>query len=130
MAARSTPVGLPATFNDTSTDAHKTITWTARGTDADANYQPITDGYEGCLGLGTQWYAGSLSNPAVWVPADGLYVAEPPLCVNNGAFFLGGGLFSQPCTNVTYGLAGPIANHYYEIEYQLPPGDGRLSGGS
>ncbi len=124
------PVGLPATFNDTSTDAHKTITWTARGTDADANYQPVTDGYEGCLGLGTPWYAGSLANPAVWVPADGLYVAEPPMCVNNGAFALGGGLYSQPCTNITSGLVGPIANHYYEIEYQLPPGDGRLGGGS
>ena len=48
----------------------------------------------------------------------------------SGAFFIGGGLFSQPCTNVTSGLVGPIANHYYEIEYQLPPGDGRLSGGS
>ena len=124
------PVGLPATFNDTSTDAHKTITWTARGTDADANYQPVTDGYEGCLGLGTPWYAGSLANPAVWVPADGLYVAEPPLCVNNGAFALGGGLYSQPCTNLTSLLVGPVANHYYEIEYQLPPGDGRLGGGS
>lgn len=124
------PAGLPATFNDTATDAYKTVKWTVYGAAADAvyaGYNP-TPGYEGCLGLGTQWYAGSPSNPATWTPSDGLYEASPPLCVNNGAFSLGGGHFSQPCVNVTYMVTGS-APHYYEIDYVLPPGDGRISGG-
>ena len=96
--------GLGATFNDTANDARKIVTWTTRGTEADAtfSYYNPTTGYEGCLGLGTPWYSGSLANPAVWVPADGLYEAAPPLCVNNGAFFISPGVFSQPCTDVTY----------------------------
>ncbi len=124
--------GLGATFNDTAGDARKIVTWTTRGTEADAtfNYYNPTTGYEGCLGLGTPWYSGSLSNPAIWNAADGLYEAAPPLCVNNGDFFISPGVYSQPCTDVSYQQVGPISDHFYEIAYNLPPGDGRLGGGS
>ena len=121
------------TFNDTSADARKTVVWRVTGqaaADLIFNYYNPTNGYEGCLGLDHPWYAGSLGNPAVWVPADGLYEAAPPLCVNNGAFYTGTpGVFTQPCTDVTYAHNGN-ASDYYQISYNLPPGDGRASGGS
>lgn len=123
-------VGVPATFNDTSTDAYKKVDWTVTGSDADALvafYSP-TNGYEGCLGLGTPWYAGSTSNPAVWVPQDGLYEAVPPLCANNGAFY-SGGHFTQPCVDTISYTLGAVSTHYFTITYNLPPGDGRIGSG-
>ncbi len=124
--------GLGATFNDTSTDARKLVVWRARGAEADAvfNHYNPTNGSEGCLGLGTPWTNGNTLIPAAWNAADGLYEAAPPLCVNNGAFFISPGVYSQPCTDVFYSQAGPQANHFYQITYNLPPGDGRLGGGS
>ncbi|CAB4688889.1 MAG: hypothetical protein F2667_01510 [Actinobacteria bacterium] len=123
--------GLSVTFNDTSTDAYKTVTVTYRGQEADDwhNFYAVTTGFEGCLGLGTPWFAGSLSNPAVWNAADGLYEAAPPSCANNGAFFVSAGHYSQPCFTSSYGPPGPVANRVLTLVYRFPPGDGRISGG-
>lgn len=135
LSSCSLPAGAGpgATFNDTSADARKTVVWRTTGqaaADAVYNFYNPTTGYEGCLGLDHPWYAGSLGNPAVWVPADGLYEAAPPLCVNNGAFYSGTpGIYSQPCTDTIYAHNGNAAD-YYQISYNLPPGDGRISGGS
>ncbi len=103
--------GLGATFNDTSTDARKLVAGALvapRPMTVYNAYNP-TNGSEGCLGLGTPWINGNTLIPAAWNAVDGLYEAAPPLCVNNGAFFISPGVYSQPCTDVFYSQAGPQA---------------------
>ncbi|MGO4257665.1 Ig-like domain repeat protein [Marmoricola sp. RAF53] len=131
LAACAMP-GPSATFNDTSGDAFKQVVWKVTGqVAADAAYQQYFNDttYVGCLGLDHPWFRGSPSVPAIWFPADGLYEGKPATCVNSGAFFLGGGHFSQPCTSAVYQHLGN-ATDYFQLTYNLPPGDGRISGGS
>lgn len=125
-------VGVTAAFNDTSQDAYKQVSWKVTGHDADVmhSWTNPTPGYVGCLGLGTPWYAGSTSNPAVWVPQDGLYEATPPLCANNGAFALPDGHFSQPCVTTISSTNGNVSDHFLKLVYNLPPGDGRIGSGT
>lgn len=121
--------GLPASFNDTSTDASKTVVWKVVAADADALHKVFSrkgTQYFGCLGLGTPWVTGD-GRAAVWVPADGLYEGTPALCDYNTAYANGDGTFSAPCTRVR-DSSGSSA-HNFEIDYVLPPGDGRISGG-
>lgn len=121
--------GLPASFNDTSSDAYKTVIWKVVGADADTIHRAFSrkgTQYFGCLGLGTPWVTGD-GRAAVWVPDDGLYEGTPALCAHNTAYANGDGTFSTPCTTVR-DSSGSSA-HTFEIDYHLPPGDGRISGG-
>jgi hypothetical protein len=121
--------GLPASFNDTSTDASKTVIWKVVAGDADivhAAFSKKGTRYFGCLGLGTPWVTGD-GRAAVWDPEDGLYEGTPALCDYNTAYANGDGTFSAPCTKVR-DSSGSSA-HTFEIDYLLPPGDGRISGG-
>jgi fibronectin type 3 domain-containing protein len=119
-------VGLMLNFNDTSSDGRKTVNYVLHGSDASTWFNtPISGAGNLCLGLGTLWYSGSPSNPATWVPSDGLYEARMPLCVNNGAFSLGGGLYSQPCYQESYNPSTLVDT----LSIQLPPGDGKIGGG-
>ena len=121
--------GMGTTFNSTATDAGKTIKWTVHGAEAvnTHNDYTTTTGHEGCLGLGFEWYVGSLSNPAPYNATDGLYEAAPVYCANNGAFVTGPGTYSQPCVNSIDGSA--LSSPYYEIDYVMPAGDGKIGGG-
>lgn len=123
-------VGLSVTFNDTSTDAFKSVTYTLNGPDAQAWYNgnlSVTPDGDLCLGLGTQWFHGQ-GYPVTWVPADGLWEGRIVQCVNNGLYSLGGGHYSQPCEQETDFFSGP---NVVKIEFvvHLPPGDGKISGG-
>lgn len=123
-----TPRWLSTTFNDTSSDAHKTIEIFLDG--PAAAYMRLHSGYLdheiGCIGLGQPWITAPNREPAKWSPADGLYVGTAFHCRDMADFKVGKieGVqrYSQPC--LTAGRYGAR----FGMVYQLPPGDGRISG--
>ena len=123
--------GLSLVFNDTSTDAYKSVGYKINGADAQAwdNYYTI-NGFPGsgelCLGLGTPWLNGQ-GFPVTWTPADGLYEGRVVACVNNGAYVVSPGHYSQPCFQRSAFLSGPVSGWYYNYTILLPPGDGKIS---
>jgi hypothetical protein len=134
-----TPRWYSTTFNDTSTDAYKTVEVVLKG--AAADYMTHESGWKqqriGCLGLGTPWRT-TPSEWAQWSAADGLYVGRASYCKDMGVFQVGGDgtLFSQPCLVVSShgGVFNPDDpndsghDREFSMTYHLPPGDGRISG--
>lgn len=139
--------GHSGTFNDTSADAYKEVLVDLTGDDAlyMKDQSPYaTGGRISCLGLGTPWQT-SPTTTAAWSPADGLYVGTPSYCSQMSAFKVGADEWSQPCLEVAV-LFGPFddPNHrhrksekgphhhddvlHFEMTFELPPGDGRISG--
>jgi hypothetical protein len=98
------------------------------------NNGPGNFGSVGCLGLGTDWNTSGAAGPpnAVFNTQDGLWEGTPIECVNDGANQLTGpstalpfGTFSNPCTEVIDGT-GLSTGQFFEIDYLLPPGDGKV----
>ncbi len=139
--ADDTPRWLSTTFNDTSSDAYKTVKVVLKG--AAASYMRDQSGYRdhsiGCLGLGEPWVTAPDGQPAQWSPADGLYVGTAFYCTNPSmtAYQVGStGFYSQPCLEVksSGGATNPGDpnpnghDRQFSMTYYLPPGDGRVSG--
>ncbi len=133
-----TPRWLSTTFNDTSSDAYKTIALVVRG--PAAHYLTNDSGWRqreiGCLGLGEPWVTAPDGAPARWSPADGLYVGTPFYCKDMSAYNVGGSRYSQPCLVASShgGVFNPGdpngsgQDRQFSMVYHLPPGDGRISG--
>lgn len=133
-----TPRWLSTTFNDTSSDAYKTVAVVVRG--LAARYLTNESGWRkreiGCLGLGEPWVTAPDGAPARWSPADGLYVGTPFYCKDMSAYNVGGSRYSQPCLVASShgGVYNPDdpngsgKDRQFSMVYHLPPGDGRISG--
>jgi hypothetical protein len=139
--------GHSGTFNDTSADAYKEVVVDLTGDDAlyMKNQSPYaTGGRISCLGLGTPWQT-SPTTTAAWSPADGLYVGTPSYCSQMSSFKVGADEWSQPCLEARTYLEDldPPENEspqgdkhgkdhifvlHFEMTFELPPGDGRISG--
>lgn len=119
---------LSTTFNDTSSDAHKIVGVLLNG--PAAAYMKNESGYRdheiGCIGLGQPWITAPDGAPAQWSPADGLYVGTAFYCRDMSEYKVGKieGIerYSQPCLHAGY------YDGWFGMVYQLPPGDGRISG--
>ncbi len=128
--ADDTPRWLSTTFNDTSSDAYKTVKVLLKG--PAANYMKEQSGYRehaiGCLGLGETWVTAPDGQPAQWSPADGLYVGTAFYCDDEEMddYYEGGGRYSQPCLKAK--ADGKYSDLKFTMTYYLPPGDGRISG--
>ncbi len=132
------PRWLSTTFNDTSSDAYKTVRVVVKG--AAATFMRNESGYRdheiGCLGLGEPWVTAPDGQPAQWSPADGLYVGTAFYCADMAEYMVATDRYSQPCLVVksSGGATNPGdpnpngGDRQFAMTYYLPPGDGRVSG--